>query len=403
MEISASGGYRALLGRAAYRRIAVADVCARLPQGMLSVALLLTVTEHRPVAVAGLALSGYTLGQAVTSPYRGRLADRYGLALVAALCLVGYVAALAGLAVTAGTRVPAWVVVLTGTVAGFSTPPLSPGMRGLWSAATPPFLRHTAFALDAAVFDVCYIAGPALAGTVASGTRPAAALGLVLLLAGVAVLVLPRARPRRPVGKRSRAGVLRRAELRRLLLAAALANFALSAVEVALTGFARREHAVWAAGPLLAGVSVGSVLGSLALGRRGATGGTLAKFLGGYALGLLVLAAATYVPPLLAVAAPVAGLCLGPTLATVFGAVAAAAPEGAATETQSWLNTIMSGGAAAGAAVAGLVAGHPVAGLGLAAVSAALGAGVAVGAPPGVGADLRPAGRAAAGRDACGA
>jgi hypothetical protein len=42
----------------------------------------------------------------------------------------------------------------------------------------------------------------------------------------------------------------------------------------------------------------------------------------------------------------------GPTLATLFGAAAHAAPKGAGTETQAWVNSIMNGGAAAGAALA---------------------------------------------------
>ena len=76
-----------------------------------------------------------------------------------------------------------------------------------------------------------------------------------------------------------------------------------------------------------------------------------------YAGGLAVLTAAGLYAPLLVVAAPLAGLCLGPTLATLFGAAASAAPHGGGTETQAWLNSIMNGGAAAGAALAGFAAG----------------------------------------------
>jgi hypothetical protein len=67
-------------------------------------------------------------------------------------------------------------------------------------------------------------------------------------------------------------------------------------------------------------------------------------------------------PPLLAVAAPLAGLFLGPVLATLFSGAAAAAPSGSGTETQAWLNSIMNGGAAAGAAAAGALLGSPVLG-----------------------------------------
>jgi hypothetical protein len=139
----------------------------------------------------------------------------------------------------------------------------------------------------------------------------------------------------------------------------------------------RQHHALWAAGPLLAEVSIGSIAGSLLLGARaaGADAGDerrrLPLLLGCYALGLAALAAAALQPPLVAVAAPVAGLCLGPTLATLFGLAASA---GGGTEAQAWLNSAMNGGAAAGAALAGVTAGAPALSLAVAAGVAALAA-----------------------------
>ena len=59
-------------------------------------------------------------------------------------------------------------------------------------------------------------------------------------------------------------------------------------------------------------------------------------------------------------AGPLAGLFLGPVLATLFGGAAAAAPRGSGTETQAWLNSIMNGGAAAGAAATGVLLSCPV-------------------------------------------
>jgi hypothetical protein len=159
---------------------------------------------------------------------------------------------------------------------------------------------------------------------------------------------------------------------------AALANAALTATEVALTAYVRHHHALWASGPLLAEVSIGSILGSLLLGARGAAdpsasraGRRLPRLLAGYAAGLALLTAAGLYPPLLAVAVPLAGLCLGPTLATLFGAAASAAPRDGGTETQAWLNSIMNGGAAAGAALAGVASGQPLLALGLAGALAA--------------------------------
>jgi len=371
-----AGSYRRLFAEPVLRRLAVADVCARLPQGMISITLLLAAAQHASMAVAGLALAGYTLGAAVTAPARGRLADRRGLSPVAAVCLAGYALALLGGSLARG---PAGLLVATAAAAGACTPPVSPGVRSLWSAHAAAGLRQAAFALDAAVFDLAYITGPVLASALATGIDPAAAVGLLLVLTGVAIAAIGR-QPRpadsaRCGPARSLLGPLRSAALRRLLVTAALVNAALSATEVALTAYARSHHALWASGPLLAGVSVGSILGSLLIAARPVAGGAahrrLPRLLAGYTAGLAALAAAGRYPPLLAVAAPLAGLFLGPTLAALFESAAGAAPQGSGTEAQAWINSIMNGGAAGGAALAGLAASRPLLGLALAAATAA--------------------------------
>jgi len=381
---SAAASYRGLFAEPVLRRLAAADACARLPQGMVSITLLLVAAQHASMTVAGLVVAGYTLGQAVTGPLRGRLADRRGLAPVAARCSIGYALALLALLGCSLARAPAGLLVAAAAAAGLLNPPLSPGIRSLWSAHAGARLAQTAFALDAATFDLAYITGPVLASALATGVAPAAALGVLLALTAAAVLAIggrgPQARPAAgpPPKRLPPKRPLRSAALRRLLLTGALANAALSATEVALTGYVRHHHALWASGPLLAEVSIGSIAGSLLLGAWAGSasrdGERLPRLLCGYTLGLAALAAAGLDAPLLAVAAPLAGLCLGPTLATLFGAAAGAAPRGGGTETQAWLNSIMNGGAAGGAALAGVAAGSPLLALALAAALAAAGA-----------------------------
>ena len=341
--ISVSGGpgvagYRGLFAQPVLRRLAIADVCARLPQGMVSLTLLLVAAQHASMTVAGLVVAGYTLGQAATGPARGRLADRRGLVPVAAVCAAGYALALAALLAGALAAAPAGVLIGTATVAGLVNPPLSPGLRSLWSVHTPARLTPTAFALDAAVFDLAYITGPVLASGLATGLAPAAAVAVLLALTGAALIAIagPSSQPQRreppattrsrfgplrsaargapgavrsarrepPATTRSRFGPLRSAALRRLLIIAALTNAALSATEVALTAYARYHHALWASGPLLAEISIGSIVGSVFLANRGQP---LSRLLAGYAIGLTVLTAAALYAPLLAVATPLAG------------------------------------------------------------------------------------------------
>jgi MFS family permease len=371
------GSYWRLFAVPGSRRLAAADLCARLPQGMLSLTVLLVAAQHASMRVAGLALAGSTFGLAATAPVRGRLADRYGIARTAGICCAGYLAAWLGLLTASLARQPPAVLVALAAMTGCCTPPLSPGLRSLWSWQAPAQLLHTAFALDAAVFDLAYILGPVIASSLAVGITPAVALAVLLTLTGAAVVIIgPRSRREAsPAATATGIGPLRSAALRRLLVTAALANAAVSATEVALIALVRLHHALWAAGPLLAELSAGSILGSLLLGTRPSASSSqqrLTRLLTGYALGLAALAAsAGLAPPLLAVVTPIAGLCLGPTLATLFTAAADAAPGGNGIEAQSWLNSMMNGGAAVGAALAGLTASWPVLGLALATGAAA--------------------------------
>ena len=384
--LDAAGSYRRLLGDPVLRGLAVADVCARLPQGMVSITLLLVAAVHASMTTAGLVVAGYTLGQGITGPLRGRLADRHGLARVCAVCGGLYALALACLLAGSLARGPAGLLVGVAAAAGLVVPPLSPGMRSLWSAHTAGPLRQAAFALDAAVFDLSYITGPVLASSLAAGVAPAAAVGVLLALTVAAVVIVgARSRPakadqvERPArARRPAIGALKSPALRRLLVTGVLVNLALSATEVALTAYVRQHHALWASGPLLAEVSVGSIVGSLFLGARTSAAETvdgarrrLPRLLARYGLGLAGLTAATLSAPLVAVAAPLAGLCLGPSLATLFSLASSAAPDGEGTEAQSWLSSVMNGGAAAGAALAGLTASQPMLSLAVATAAAA--------------------------------
>ena len=248
----AAASYRGLFAEPWARWLALADVCARLPQGMVSITLLLVAAQHASMRVAGLVLAGYTLAQAASGPRRGRLADRHGLGPAAALCTLGYTLAPLGLLSAASAGL------LTGTAvaAGLLNPPLSPGMRSLWSTNAGARFKQTAFALDAAVFDLAYITGPVLPSVLATGLAPAAAVAVLLALTGAAVLTIVTPSRRLGNGKRkpapasaSRRSPLRSAALRELLVTAALTNVALTATEVALTAYVRHHHALWASGP----------------------------------------------------------------------------------------------------------------------------------------------------------
>ncbi|MGD0065492.1 MAG: hypothetical protein ABSB76_18865 [Streptosporangiaceae bacterium] len=106
---------------------------------------------------------------------------------------------------------------------------------------------------------------------------------------------------------------------------------------MALIAYVRHHHALWASGPLLAEVSIGSIAGSLLLGVRGSAGQVgqqyrrLPRLLLGYTGGLALLTAAALCPPLLGVAAPLAGFASGqPILALALATAVAAAAAASA-------------------------------------------------------------------------
>ena len=54
MSVVSAAAYRGLLAEPALRRLAIADVFARLPQGMVSLTVLLVAAEHASMAVPGI-------------------------------------------------------------------------------------------------------------------------------------------------------------------------------------------------------------------------------------------------------------------------------------------------------------------------------------------------------------
>ena len=58
MSAVSAAAYQGLLAEPALRRLAIADAFARLPQGMISLTVLLVAAEHASMAVAGLVVAG---------------------------------------------------------------------------------------------------------------------------------------------------------------------------------------------------------------------------------------------------------------------------------------------------------------------------------------------------------
>ncbi|GAX51408.1 MFS transporter [Streptomyces olivochromogenes] len=355
------------------RHTFTAALIGRLSYGMVSLAVMLSVTEATgSYAAAGTVMALFGATSVLLSPVRAALIDRHGprRALLPMASL--YATLLATLATAAwrpGTPAPA-LGALAAT-AGACTPPLGPTVRALWGEVIEDNrVLQRAYSLDGIAEEILFVSGPLLVGAVVQFAPPAAALALCALLvwAGTLAFVLspavagvrpavtkPVARPGR--GRRFRDG---RALLQPVVVAAGV-GLSVGAVDLLVMAYAtRHQHGNDVVAWVLAALSLGSALGGLLNGAvdwRMPARARLPLLAGG--LGL-ALSAAGLAPGLgtLTVAVACAGFFVAPALTTSYLIADEAAPPGRRTQAGAWVNTAVNAGSAGGTAGVGLLVGH---------------------------------------------
>ncbi|MFE4972857.1 MFS transporter [Kitasatospora sp. NPDC056651] len=356
-------GYRAVLGSPHVARLLGGTLIGRLPTGMAPIAILLLVrAEHSPLALAGTLVALYSLASALGQPLLGRLVDRHGQTRVLITATATASSAFLLLPCTGPARHPV-LAALTVLVAGLATPPLEAGLRALWPVLLPDAeCQRTALSLDSSSQGLVFVAGPLLATGFAAGIGATTALvataALGLLGAGLVVTARP-SRAWTPVEFTEAVhwtGPLRVPGLRVLFAALIGTGVALGAVNVLALSAAERHHAGWLAGVMPAALSIGSMLGGLAYGRR-AWPGAPAKHLVaasiGFAAGWLPLLPDP-APAVAVLGAVLPGTFLAPLLTAASLTVDRLAPQGESTEAFAWLIACIGVGQAAGTALASL-------------------------------------------------
>jgi MFS family permease len=342
-------------------RLMAATTMARLPYGINILALILLLrAEGVSYAGVGLVTGTMSLATAATVPVLGRLVDRLGQTrvLLATACIAMVTNVALALSVLGGA--PVWALTALAALAGGSYPPVSPSMRALWRRLLPPDRIDTAFALDALLLELVFIAGPLLAAGIAAWTSPQAAfLTGVALLVGGALLFASAPASRRwrpePSGERRRAGALSAAGMRALVPTLAIGGIALGALEIAIPAFAEEHGSRGDSGWLFALWASGSLAGGLWYGSRRWRLSAYRRFLLVSTVLVCGLAPLPLASSILAFAAllVVAGLGLAPSSAVGYSLVVQLAPPGALTEAYAWQIVGYVAGNAAGAWIAG--------------------------------------------------
>jgi MFS family permease len=310
--------------------------------------------------MAGAVTAVFVVGAALLGPVLGRAADRIGRRPV--LLASGLVNA-AGLVLL--SRVPVHSIAAlfaVSALAGASTPPVAASVRSLWPDLVEERSRDALFAIDSTLQETTFVVGPALValiGSIAGAAAPlvaSGAFGLVGTVALVAHPVVGHKHAREPHHGARR--VLSR-PLVALLAAISLLVLGFSALDVAVIGFAGAHHESGQSGLLLGVWSLGSMLGGALFGARAAAGGSrsIPPLLAATGAGFALLLAAPDVPvmyPLLLLA----GVAIAPSLGCIYGLASRLSARGSAVEAFSWLSSGILAGAAAGAAIGGIVVQH---------------------------------------------
>jgi MFS family permease len=348
--------YGSLLRTPGVARIIAAQLTARFPFGMLSLALLIHIEGiYHSYGAAGVVLAATSIGQAIAGPLTSRWMGRWGIRPVITLtmivCAIGFtVIAVLPLAI------PAMMAI--GFVSGLATPPVQPAVRTIYPKMVNSRQLTTLFSLDASAQEIIWVAGPVITTLVAVQISTVLAILLAvafLVVGGTWFLLSPEVgRVRIPRSKRRFGAVVFRPAVLLSTITGFLLIGACAATEASVVAAVGQEGPQ--AGIVLAIFSIGSLVGGLALGSVPIGPWALARRMlfvfGGLCLVLLPFGTEFW---WLIVALLIAGIGIAPALAVMFAIVSGTVRFSDTAEAYGWIGTGQLIGAALGSAAAGFL------------------------------------------------
>ena len=346
--------YGSLLRTPGVARIIAAQLTARFPFGMLSLAYLIHIeTIHHSYGAAGLVLAATSIGQAISGPLTSRWMGVWGMRRVLTLTMVVCAISIGAIAFLV---LPVAAYMAIGFVGGLATPPIQPAVRTIYPKMVNSRQLTRLFSLDASAQEIIWVAGPVITTVVAvqvSSTLAIVIAGLFLVIGGTWFILSPEVgRVRIPRSKRRLGVVLAKpavllSTITGLLLVAACA--ATEAAVVATFGEGGSE-----AGIILAIFAIGSLAGGLSLGHLPIGPWAMARRMFAVFVGMsLALFSLNFW--WLALALLVAGIGIAPALAVMFAIVSGTVKFSETAEAYGWVGTGQLIGAALGSAAAGFL------------------------------------------------
>ena len=344
--------YADLLKTPGVARIIAAQLTARLPSGMISLAYLLHIEQiFNSYGLAGLVLAATSLGQALAGPLTSRWMGYWAMRPVIILTIVVSALAMAGIAFVS---MPIGAYIAVGFVGGLATPPVQPAVRTIYPTMVTSKQLTPLFSLDASAQEIIWIAGPVVTTFIATQISTQLAIivaGAFLILGGLWFLSCRElGEVKIPRSKNKMGVVLAKPPVVLATVVGFLLIGSAAAVEVAVVsvfGHGGPEAgivlSIWAVGSIIGGLALGGVaIGPWALAAR-----MLVVFVG------IALAGAILDFWWIAFALLIAGAGIAPALAVMFAIVSSSVKFSETAEAYGWMGSGQLVGAALGSAVAG--------------------------------------------------
>ena len=344
--------YANLLKTRGVARIISAQLAARLPSGMISLAYLLHIERtFESYGLAGLVLAATSLGQALAGPLTSRWMGRWAMRPVITLTIVVSAISMAGIAFL-DMSIGGYIAV--GFLGGLATPPIQPAVRTIYPTMVNSKQLTPLFSLDASAQEIIWIAGPVVTTFIATqiSTTWAIVVAGVFLIGGgmwflscreLGTVTIPPSRNKMGV-------VLKKPPVLLATVVGFLLIGAAAAVEVAVVSVFGHEGAQ--AGIILSIWAIGSIIGGLALGGVPISPSALATRMAVVFIGI-ALAGIILDFWWIAGALLIAGAGIAPALAVMFAIVSASVKFSDTAEAYGWMGSGQLIGAALGSAIAG--------------------------------------------------
>ncbi len=332
-----------------------AQLVARIPNGMLSLAYLLHIERiTHSYGAAGLVLAATSIGQAIAGPLTSRWMGVWGMRRVLILTMIVCATAVGTIALVPTLPLPFYMVL--GLIGGLSTPPIQPAVRTIYPTMVNSRQLTPLFSLDASAQEVIWVVGPVITTLIATqvSTVLAILVALTFLLGGgIWFISSPElGRVRIPRSKRNLGVVLAKPAVLLATVTGFLLIGACSAIEAGVVSTFGNHSPE--SGIVLAIFSIGSLIGGLSFGHLPIGPWAMARRIFVVFVGM-ALAAFSLNFWWLAVTLLIAGIGIAPALAVMFAIVSSSVRFSETAEAYGWVGTGQLIGAALGSAVAGFL------------------------------------------------